>query len=99
MSAYLDQKRTRPPRRPGQCTEREVGGIQLTGWSVRLQSGDHSGLSDLIGTTVLHVHRSQEKDVTLLCDTRGHGLHDLAVDGLFIVGHQILIQELLNLIG
>lgn len=71
----------------------------LTRWGVCLQSGDHAWLGDLVGAAVLHVHGGQEENVALLCDPRSNGLHDLAVDGLLVVSHQILVQELLDLVG
>jgi hypothetical protein len=70
----------------------------LTRWGIGLQSRDHTGLGDLVGATVLHVHGAQKEHVALLSDTRGNGLHDLAIDGLLVVGHQVLVQELLDLV-
>lgn len=71
----------------------------LTRWGIGLQSGDDAGLGDLVGAAVLHVHGGQEEDVALLGDTGSNGLHDLAIDGLLVVGHQVLVQELLDLVG
>lgn len=81
--------------------ERHIAGVvaSLTRWGVGLQSGDHSRLGNLVGAAVLHVHGGQEENVALLGYPRGNGLHDLAVDRLLVVGHQVLIQELLNLVG
>jgi hypothetical protein len=41
----------------------------------------------------------QEKYIALLRHTRGDSLHDLAVDGLLVVGNEVLVQELLDLVG
>lgn len=71
----------------------------LTRWGIGLQSGDHTGLGNLVGAAVLHVHGGQEEHVALLGDPRSNGLHDLAIDGLFVVGNQVLVQELLDLVG
>jgi len=70
-----------------------------TGWGVGLQSCDNTRLGDLIRSTVFHVYRCQQEDIALLCDARGDSLHDLAVDGLFVVCDQVLVQKFLNLVG
>lgn len=69
-----------------------------TRWSVCLQGRDNPGLGDLIGTAVFHIHRSQQEDITLFCDPRSNGLHDLAVNRLFVVRDEVLIEKLLNLV-
>ena len=73
--------------------------VKLTGRRIGLQRCDDTWLSNFIGSTVIHIHSSQEQHITLLGDTGGNGLHDLRVDGLFVVGHQVLVQELLDLVG
>jgi hypothetical protein len=70
----------------------------LTRRRVSLESSDYSGLGDLIGTTVVHVDSLEEQDVALLRDSRGHCLHDLAIDRLLVVGDQVLVQQFLNLV-
>jgi hypothetical protein len=70
-----------------------------TGRSVGLQSGDETGLGNFIWSAVLHIHSSKEKYIALFCDTRRNSLHDFAIDGLFVVCNQVLIQKLLNLVG
>lgn len=74
-----------------------VGGL-LTRWSVCFQSGDDPRLSDLVWPTVIHIHSSEKENVALLCDSRGNCFHDLAVDRLFIVSYEVLIQQLLDLV-
>lgn len=68
------------------------------GWGIGLQSSDNTRLGDLVRATVLHVYRSQEEHIALLCDARSDGLHDLAVDGLFVICHQVLVQKFLDLV-
>ena len=74
-----------------------VGGF-LTRWSVCFQSGDDARLRDLVWPTVIHIHSSKKENVALLCDSRGNCFHDLAVDRLFIVSHEVLVQQLLDLV-
>ena len=69
-----------------------------TGRGVRFQGRDDPGLGDLIGAAVLHIHRSQQENIALLRDSRGDGLHDLAIDGLLVVRNEVLVEELLNLV-
>jgi hypothetical protein len=67
---------------------------------VRLESGDDAGLGDLVRARVLHVDGLQEQDVGFgVGDARGDGLHDLAVDGLLVVGDEVLVEQLLDLVG
>ncbi len=66
---------------------------------VRLQSGDDSGLGNLVRAAVVHVDGGEEEHVALLRHPRRDRLHDLAVDGLLVVGNEILVQELLDLVG
>lgn len=75
-----------------------VVGVFLTRWSICFQSGDDTRLSDLIWATIIHIYSSQEENIALLCDARGNGFHDLAIDGLFVVSHEVLVQQLLNLV-
>lgn len=77
---------------------RGCGGGFLTRWSVCFQSGDDPRLSDLVWPTVIHIHSSKKENVALLCDSRGNCFHDLAVDRLFIVSYEVLIQQLLDLV-
>ena len=72
---------------------------ELTGRSVGLQSCDDTGLGDLVRTAVLHVHGCQQKHIALLRHPGCDGLHDFTVDRLLIVGDQVLVQELLDLVG
>lgn len=73
--------------------------IKLTGRRIGFERCDDTGLGNLIGSAVIHVHGSQEQHVALLGDAGGDGLHDLRVDGLFVIGHQVLVQQLLDLVG
>lgn len=67
---------------------------------VGLEGGDDAGLGDLVGARVLHVDGLQQQDVGLgVGDAGGDGLHDLAVDGLLVVGDEVLVEELLDLVG
>ncbi|VTO90078.1 unnamed protein product [Fusarium graminearum] len=71
---------------------------QLTRRCVSLERSDDSRLSDLVRTTVVHIDGLEEKDVALLSYTRGNCLHDLAVDGLLVIGDQVLVEQLLDLV-
>lgn len=73
--------------------------VKLTGRSIRLQRCDDTWLCNFIWSTVIHIHGSQEQHIALLGDTGGNGLHDLRVDGLFVISHQVLVQQLLDLVG
>jgi hypothetical protein len=73
--------------------------IGHTGRGVRLERRDDSRLGNLVRTTVVHINGLQQQHVALLGYARGHGLHDLAVDGLLVVGHEVLVQQLLDLVG
>jgi hypothetical protein len=67
---------------------------------VSLQGCDYSRLRNLVWAGVVHVHSLQKQNVGLrVCDTGGDGLHDLAVNGLLVVGNEVLVQKLLDLIG
>ena len=74
-------------------------GRQLTGWRIGLQGCDNPGLRNFVRPAVIHIDRLQEKHIALLRHTRGDSLHDLAVDGLLVVGNEVLVQELLDLVG
>jgi hypothetical protein len=69
-----------------------------TRWSICFQSCDDTRLSNLIGSTIIHIHGGKKENITLLCDSRGNSFHDLAIDGLFVVSHKVLVQQLLNLV-
>lgn len=73
-------------------------GNEHTGGSICLQSCDDPRLGNLKWTTVFHVDGREKQDIALLCDSRGHSLHDVAIDWLLIIGHQVLIQKFLDLI-
>jgi hypothetical protein len=75
-----------------------MGGGFLTRWSICFQSCDDTRLSDLIGSTIIHIHGGKKENITLLRDSRGNSFHDLAIDGLFVVSHEVLVQQLLNLV-
>lgn len=76
----------------------EAGRLQPAG-RIRLQCGDGSGFGYLIRTTIIHVDRRQQEHVRFrVCDSRSNCLHNLSVDGLLVVGDQILVQQLLNLV-
>ena len=70
----------------------------LTRRRVCLKCCDDSRFRNLVWTTVLHVDCCEQQDVALLCHARCDSLHDLAIDGLLVVGYQILIQQLLDLV-
>jgi hypothetical protein len=76
----------------------DVVGVFLTRWSICFQSSDDTRLSDLIWATIIHIYSSQKENVALLCDARCNGFHDLAIDRLFVVSHEVLVQQLLNLV-
>ena len=84
----------------GNYDEREERGNSEahTGWGVGLQGRDDSWLGDLVGATVLHINRGQQKHIALLSDTRGNRLHDLPIDRLLVIRNKILVQEFLDLI-
>ena len=71
---------------------------KLTRRRVGLQSGDDTRLGNFVRTTVVHVDGGEKQDIALFRHSRRHGLHDLAIDRLFVVGHEILIEELLDLV-
>lgn len=73
--------------------------IKLTRRSIGFQRCDDTWLCNFIGSTIIHIHSSQEQYITLFSDTGGNGLHDLRVDGLFVISHQVLVQQLLDLVG
>lgn len=57
-------------------------------------------LGNLVWTTVLQVDGLEQQYVVgLLGNSRCYRLHDLAVDRLLIVGDEILVQQLLDLVG
>lgn len=66
--------------------------------SVRLECCDDAWLRDLVRAAVLHVHGRQQEYVPLFRHSRSDRLHDVTVDRLLVVGNQVLIQELLNLV-
>ena len=74
-------------------------GIERTRRGVSLERCDHSGLGNLVRAAVVHIDSREEEDVALLGHPRCDSLHDLAVDGLLVVGNEVLVQELLNLVG
>ena len=66
---------------------------------VRLQRGDDSWLGDFVRPAVLHVDGLEEEDVGFgVRDAGGDGFHDFAVDGLFVVRDQVLVEEFLDLV-
>lgn len=73
--------------------------LELTRRRIRLQSSDDSGLSNLIRARILEIDRRQQQDVTLLRNARGDRLHDLAIDRLFIVCDEVLVEKFLDLVG
>lgn len=67
---------------------------------VGLQSGDDARLGDFVGPGVLHVDGLEEQDVGFgVRDARGDGFHYLAVDRLFVVRDEVLVEEFLDLVG
>lgn len=77
----------------------QSGSLQPAG-CVRLQGGDDAGFGDLVRSGIFHVDGGEEEDVGFgIGDARGNGLHDFAVDGLLVVGDEVLVEELLNLVG
>ncbi|KAH0294783.1 myosin-2, partial [Aureobasidium sp. EXF-3399] len=67
---------------------------------VGLECCDDARLGDFVGPAVVHVYGGQEQNIGLgVGDARGDGFHDFAVDGLFVVGDEVLVQQLLNLVG
>ncbi len=71
---------------------------ELTGWCVCFESSDRSGLRNLVRAAVVHIDSLEEQYVALLSHPRGDSLHDLTVDRLLVVGDEVLVQELLNLV-
>src|SRR5512140_2103839 len=60
--------------------------VSRTGGCIGLQRGDDSGLRNLVRPAVIHIDSLEQENVALLGHSGSHGLHDLPVDGLFIVG-------------
>lgn len=75
------------------------GSDVLTGRSICLQGSNDAWFSNLVRPGVLHVYGLQEQNVRLLRYARRDRFHDLAVDRLFIVRDEILVQEFLDLVG
>ena len=74
-------------------------GLQPAG-RIRFQRGDNARFGDLVGAGIFHVDGLQEQHVRFgIRDARGDGFHDFAVDGLFVVGHEVLVEQFLDLIG
>ena len=69
------------------------------GGCVGFQSGDDAGFGDLVGAAVFHVYGGEEQDIAFLGDAGGDGFHDFAVDGLLVVGDEVLVEEFLDLGG
>jgi len=68
--------------------------------AVRLEGTDMSRLGNLEWPTILQVDGLEQQHVVgLLGDSRRYRLHDLAVDGLLVVGDKVLVQQLLDLVG
>jgi hypothetical protein len=72
--------------------------VFLTRWSISFQSGDNTRLSDLIWPTIIHIYGGKKENIAFLCDPRSNSFHDLAVDGLFVVSHEVLVQQFLDLV-
>lgn len=58
-----------------------------------------SWLGNLIWTTVVKVDGWEEQHVALLGDSAGDDLDYFAVDRLFVISHEVLVQQLLDLVG
>lgn len=71
---------------------------ELTRRSISLKRRNDSGFSDLVRTTVVHVHGLEEQHVALLSYPRSHSLHDLSIDRLLVISNQVLVEELLDLV-
>lgn len=72
--------------------------MRLTRGCVGLKCCDDSRLGDLVRTAIVHIDGLEEKNIALLSHTRGNCLHDLAVDRLLVVGDQVLVEQLLDLV-
>ena len=66
---------------------------------IGLQSGDDSGLGDLIRATVVHIDSLEQQNIGLLSHARSDGLHNFAIDRLLVIRDKVLVQKLLNLVG
>ena len=80
------------------CLQGNSFHMELTRGCVSLERSDDSRLGDLVRTTVVHIDGLKEKHVTLLSNTRGNCLHDLAVDRLLVISNQVLVEQLLDLV-
>lgn len=74
------------------------GARSRTGWGVGLQGRDGARLSDFVRPTIFHINRGQQEHIALFGDTRGNSLHDLAIDRLLVISHEVLVEKLLNLV-
>jgi hypothetical protein len=71
----------------------------LTRWSIGFQGGNNTRFGNFIWSTIVHIHGGKEENVALLSDSGGNSFHDLPIDGLFVVSHEVLIEQLLDLVG
>lgn len=72
---------------------------ELTGRRIGLERRDLSRLSNFVRATVIHIHGLQQEDVALFSHARCDSFHNLAVDRLLVIGDEILVEKLLNLVG
>lgn len=63
------------------------------------KGGNDAWLGDFVGSAVVHIYGGKQQDVGFrVCDARCNCFHDFAVNGLFVIGNKVLVEEFLDLV-
>ena len=71
----------------------------LTWRCISFQCSDYTRLRNLVRAGVLHVNCCEKQHIALFRNSWSNGFHYFAIDGLFVVSHEILVKQLLYLVG